>query len=141
MPAWRNSLTLWEEARRGAPTSYYVLNALGWSYRQANRLDDAERVLVQADAIAPGFPETKLNLAAIAFLRNDLSAAERYTEHVLQLNPRDTGALRFRGVLFEVQGRRDLAIESLKAAVASNPSDALSRRCLADLETAQGSAL
>jgi tetratricopeptide (TPR) repeat protein len=136
VPAWNNQVTLWEEARRGAPANSYVLNGLGWSYRQAGRLGEAEPVLQQAAALAPEAAEPKMNLAAVAFLRGDGAAAMAYTEAVLRVRPGHPVALRFLGVLFEAQGRRDLAIESMKAAVAANPSDELSRRCLSDLEAA-----
>lgn len=137
VPAWRNSVALWEQARRGAPASAYVLNALGWSYRQVNRLNRSERVLMQAVAIAPNYIDPKVNLAAIAFLRGDLETAARYTRQVLQLDPRDAVALRYRGVLLEAAGHLDLAIESLEASVAADPFDAYSRRYLSELQAAE----
>lgn len=141
VPLWHDPVTLWEQARRGAPASPYVLNVLGRCYWEANRLDEARQVFAQAVTIAPSFISPKVNLAAVAFLQGDVATAGRFTEQVLRLDPRHAVALRYRGLLFEGFGRRDLAIEALKAAVAADPHDERNLRFLSELETAQGNEL
>jgi tetratricopeptide (TPR) repeat protein len=133
VPAWRDPVTFWEQARHDAPTSPYVLNALGWSYWQVNRLEEADQVLARAAALAPNSTDVKINLAAVAFLRGDVEAAARYTEQTLRINPRDSVALRYRGVLLQGQGSIALAIEALRAAVDADPFDERSREYLQEL--------
>lgn len=132
--AWRDPVTLWERARRQAPTAPYVLNQLGASYWQANRLKEAKRVLTKAAALAPGLASPIVNLAAVAFLQGDTAAAERYTEQALRLSPGHSVGLRYRGILHAARGRRELAVASLRAALAADPFDAPSRLLLSELE-------
>lgn len=137
VPVWRDSLTLWEEARRGAPASPYVLNALGWVYLNLDRFDVARKALSLAATLAPDFAEPRVNLAAAAFIAQDFAAAATYTEEVLRIDPNHAIALRYRGALYEQEGDLDGAVRSLRAAVAANPFDEVNRGYLDDLVAAQ----
>ena len=109
LPVWRGPVSLWEEARRGAPASPYVLNALGMAYWKSDRLDAAEQALVQAASLAPDYTAPKLNLGIVAFFRGDLDTATSFTDQVLQLDPRDSAALRQKGMIFDARGLSDLS--------------------------------
>lgn len=137
LPAWHDHVPFWEAARRGAPESPYVLNALGWAYRRDRRFDEAERVLTRAVELQPDFPDPRRNLAAVALHQGDFEAAGRHTEEVLRINPHDGVALRYRGYLLAMAGRLERAIASLESAVAAEPFNPGHRQCLEELMAAR----
>lgn len=82
---WRDSLTLWERAVFESPRSPYALTSLGWVYETRGRYEEAERVLRSSLEVNEAFPETHLNLASLAFRRNDLEAAAWHTHRAFEL--------------------------------------------------------
>jgi hypothetical protein len=133
LPAWGSSLALWSEAQRDAPDNPLVLSALGWAHKRAGYLDEAERLLHRAASLADEDPATHINLAGIAFLKEDLASAEYHTQRTLGLNPDHAVAHRYRGVLLEKKGRLGPALAAARESVRLSPSDSYSRDLVAHL--------
>lgn len=133
LPDWRDSVALWEEAFRGAPSSAYVVNNLGWTYKRYGRLEEAERLIAKAVALDPNHVAARVNLASLALMKEDFPAAARHANEALTLDPGNPVALRFLGVVLAAGGHLDPAIEMVRQSVASDPADRFSRDYLAEL--------
>lgn len=102
---WRDPVSLWRAVERVAPEDRYVLSHLGEAYKDAGRLADAERVLLRAVSLPGDMPDPFIHLAAIAFARQDLVAAARFSRMALALEPLNPVAMNFLGVSKAARGK------------------------------------
>lgn len=110
---WRDPVTLWERAVVEAPRHPYVLNSLGVAYTSVRRGEDALRALLGALELNESNPDTHLNLASLAFLRDDVETAAQHTFRALELNP---GSARAYGYLGRIMHQPQNAAAARRAA-------------------------
>lgn len=71
------AIPLLETATRAAPKDADAWLNLGLAYSAAERLGDAERALMRAQALSPDYADVRLARARVAFFRGDRAEAER----------------------------------------------------------------
>ena len=99
--------------------------------------DKAKQGFEAALAAQPGMSAALLGLASLATQSNDLDTARKLAEQAVVANPRDAGALHFKGMLLRRQGKNEEALDTLGLALALQPDHLLARVERIDLEVAQ----
>ncbi len=92
----------------------------------------ADRTQAEAEAAAPGRPETALIAARVAAARNDLRGTQAKVDEVLRLDPRQIDALLMRERLLTSAGDRPGALSYADRAVQSAPWSAMARMARAN---------
>jgi hypothetical protein len=103
--AWHDPIRYWKLAAADNPGSIHVLAELGSAYMEAERLDEAERVLARAVTIWDNRADTRIRLAVIGMKRGDFAGAERQLFRALEIQPGDSGALSLLAEVFARTGR------------------------------------
>ena len=135
---WRDSVSLFEHARRVTKPNYATLNNLGEALASRGDMARAVDVFGEATGVAPGNPAAHLNLAmALARVGQLDRAAAEYRE-VIRLQPENVGAHVGLGAAFMRQQRFGDAVDPLSAAVRLRPGDAMLRSNLASSLAAVG---
>ena len=98
-------------------------NYLGVSYRQLNKLDDAERILKTGLKIFPKASNMLNNLGIVYRIGGRYTEAESIFKHVLELNSKDYLALFNYGNLLRDLNKLDEAVEFYNAANDLNPNN------------------
>jgi Tfp pilus assembly protein PilF len=80
---WRQSRTLWENAVKHHPRSYFAHLGLGHTLRDEGQLDAAIRQYRAAIRLQPGFAPARLSYCVASALRHGEASAEK-TEHSLR---------------------------------------------------------
>ncbi|MBD3170342.1 MAG: tetratricopeptide repeat protein [candidate division Zixibacteria bacterium] len=97
-------------------------NILGLNYLDQGNLVKAEDAFLKAIERDPGALMINLNLASIAFYKNDMEMAEKYLLAELRLNPYEIRALNNLSMLKRMQGNLQAAIEYARRAVEAQPA-------------------
>lgn len=72
---WSDNVTLWADAVRKSPGKVRPYNNLGAALSDANRLEEASQVLLQALAVKPDHPEAYYNLGRIYLIQGRVDDA------------------------------------------------------------------
>jgi tetratricopeptide (TPR) repeat protein len=100
-----------------APTFYEAHNQLGIAYRQAGRLDDAEREFLKARELNSTNVEPLLNLTDLYLDENDTDRAVNTGEQAVKVNSRSPFAFFSLGVALYKAAQLDRAEDALKRAL------------------------
>jgi tetratricopeptide (TPR) repeat protein len=93
---------------------------LGLKALQESKLDDAQRHLDGAAALAPNHPDLLYLMGVLAFRRNDLPRAQQVLTKATQIDPHHARALAALGTVFSNQSKYDEAIAPLEKALELN---------------------
>jgi tetratricopeptide (TPR) repeat protein len=86
------AISLFEARLQEKPSDFEALGFLGWLYMEADRLDDAQRVLEKAHHLKPDDPDVLCHLGRLARKRGEFTQAAELLERVVALKPRDVPA-------------------------------------------------
>ncbi len=119
---WRDSVTLFEHAKRVTPPSYPVLSNLAEALVSRGDFNRAVQAFAEAAKVAPANAVARVNLATALQRAGliDQSAAE--FREALRLQPDNVTAVAGFGVALARQGKREEAIAVLRAAIGLDPS-------------------
>ncbi len=93
---------------------------LGLKALQESKLDDAERHLDAAAALAPSHPDVLYLMGVLAVRRNDLPRAQQVLTKATQIDPHHARALAALGTVLSNQSKYDEAISPLEKALVLN---------------------
>lgn len=110
-----------EKAYEADKTDLTAVLALGDAYLQANRVDDATRVLNEALAIDAGNAEAKAGLAMVDFVNGDTAGAQKKLEAAIAESPDSQVALYDLAVVYFSTDQRDKAKDTWAKVVEVNP--------------------
>jgi tetratricopeptide (TPR) repeat protein len=108
----------WDEVRGG------IQLQLAENQFRSGRLDDAEKTLEQALALAPDNPKTHLLVARLHLERGDLAKARNAVEQALALSVREAEAEYVAGIIAQRYGDLPAALDHYTAATALSPQTA-----------------
>jgi tetratricopeptide (TPR) repeat protein len=111
-----------EEAYNSDPKNIDNILALADAYMQAQKTEDAARLLNEALAIEPDNADANTSLAMIAFQQGDIAGAEAILVAVIDKNPEDQIALYDLGIIYFSSNQRDQAKEIWAKAAAVDPT-------------------
>lgn len=136
---WRNGLTLFSRALRVAPRSPMVLNNLAVALADQGYPDEAEKYLRTCLRIAPNSHDAHLNLGLILVQRGRTEEAMIHLEEAIREKP---GAVPLHdlGLLAQVRGDMEKAIDYYRQAVAAGSRNALAHQLLGMALMKQGGA-
>ncbi|TDJ58667.1 MAG: tetratricopeptide repeat protein [Planctomycetota bacterium] len=106
--------------------------------RGAGRVEQAERALRDALAIAGEQPQVLLRLATLQMRAGRWAAAEQTLRRFMQIEPGDAVGHRMLGATFARQGRGEQALAAMTAAVESDPYSPEARLALGRILIRQG---
>ena len=95
------------------------------AYLQANRVDDAAKVLNEALVIEPANSTAKAGLAMVDFVKGDTAGAQTKLEAVVEDAPEDQVALYDLAIVYFSTDQRDKAEEMWAKVVAADPTSDL----------------
>lgn len=101
-----------EAAYNADPKNVDAILVLGDAYIQANRLDDATRVLNEALALEPDSSTAKAGLAMVDFTKGDAAGAQTKLEALVAEAPNDQVALYDLAIVYFSSNQRDKAKET-----------------------------
>ncbi len=110
-----------EEAYNADPKNIEAILDLGDAYLQANRLDDAVKILNEALALEPDNSTAKAGLAMADFVKGDTAGAQSKLEAVIAEAPEDQVALYDLAIVYFSTDQRDKAKQTWEKVVAANP--------------------
>lgn len=111
---------------------------LGLAFAKLGRLDDARVAFAAAVARDGGFIAARVNLVAVDLMRDDLAAARRDADALLERAPESALGLYQRGIASLRQGDAASALRDFGALLARDPSYATGRYDLALAEMKLG---
>jgi tetratricopeptide (TPR) repeat protein len=122
------------------PRDAWIQLALGEAYRQRGLLDDAERHVLRAVELDPGFQQARLTLSGIYIQREHYADAIAQSEILVEdaTFPQPWAALTNQGYAELMLGRHAQARESLQAALDYNPKYWRALLNLGILDAAEG---
>jgi len=94
---------------------------LGLKALQENKLDDAQKHLNAAAALAPSYPDVLYLIGVLAIRRNDLPRAREVLTKATQIDPKHARALAALGTVLSNQSNYEEAISPLEKALEVNP--------------------
>jgi len=94
---------------------------LGLKALQENRLDDAQKHLDAAAALAPNHPDVLYLFGVLYIRRNDLSRAQEALTKATQIDPKHARALAALGTVLSNQSKYEAALSPLEKALQINP--------------------
>ncbi len=122
--AWRDKLSILTRIVRDSQGHWPAGNeALGLTYRDLGRWEDAVRELATAARLKPEEASYHLQLGHALLQLNRFAEAERSLVRAAELAPRDAEPRFELGTLYERAGRVDEAAREYRAAVALDPGD------------------
>jgi arylsulfatase A-like enzyme/tetratricopeptide (TPR) repeat protein len=93
------------------PLDLDALSHLGAAYYRLGRIDDAERAFTTVVAQSDRFGAAYDGLGLVAVRRGDAEKAQMYFQKALEVDPLQLDPLLNLGMLYQVAGRRQLAIQ------------------------------
>jgi protein O-GlcNAc transferase len=99
-----------------SPSQADALHHLGLIEATSGNLEEADRLMMLSDRIAPGNPDWRFNLGRLAALKGDPIRARDLFESVLAKSPRNADALMALGGVLLQLGQAERARERLRAA-------------------------
>jgi tetratricopeptide (TPR) repeat protein len=136
--AWRDPVSLWTEAAKGAPENPFVLRRLGAALKRAGLAEQAEPILLRAAALDDTSPMVYVHLASLAALRGASADAERHAWRAFSLGPSNPAALNALGVALARRGAAEDARTLFMAALEIRPGFHLARANLENLDRRAG---
>jgi Flp pilus assembly protein TadD len=137
MPAWHDSVSLWEHAVKVTPNNAKALTNLGGSYALLYRYNDALKVLDAAVKAAPRAVKGHYNRGRVLLDLGRTSEAEQAFATAIRMDPNYLWAHEWRGASLLRLGRSDAAIAEFKRALQIAPSDVDVRLRLAEAYAAK----
>jgi tetratricopeptide (TPR) repeat protein len=137
---WRDPALLFADEVGVGPGAARGLLTVAAALRVRGRLDDAERVLRRAAALAPAESGVYVNLGNVALDRGRLDEAERWYREALGRDRKDANAWYDLAILLAREGRTADAMAAYRAAIASDPALTSARVNLALLQGGEGDA-
>ena len=116
-----------------APTFYEAHNQLGIVYRQAGRMDDAEREFIKANELNSTGVDPLLNLTTLYLEENEPERAVTTSEEAVKRNSRSAPAFFSLGIALYKAAMPDRAEAALKRALELAPKMAKIRLMLANV--------
>jgi Tfp pilus assembly protein PilF len=111
----------YESLIQKAPSFYSAHLDLGMTYQMAGRLDDAQREFQTAHLLEAAIAEPFVHLSEVYILRNEWTAAIAASTDAIQRDPHSADAFLNLGLALYCSGLFDLARDSLKKALNSEP--------------------
>ena len=137
---WRDPALLYADDAGSGPGAARGLLNVGSSLRVRGRLDDAERVLRRAIALAPGEAGAYVNLGNVELDRGRLPQAEGWYREALARDGRRPDVWYNLGVLLTRQGKLAEGMAAYRSAIAADPAYSSARVNLALLQHQTGDA-
>jgi tetratricopeptide (TPR) repeat protein len=109
-------------AREGACPHVEAVRLLARIVRQGDALDEAERLLERAMALAPGYRAARVDYVRVLIDRQKFSSAREEIEALLILEPDETDYLLLSAAAYAGLGEHDTAIEIYRRLLAARPS-------------------
>ena len=111
---------------------------VGQLFLMGRNIEDAEKMLQEALALAPGNNEVLVFQATINLVKNNFDDAVSNIEKVLQQDPNFASAILMRAAIFSKNGKTEQAVERLKQGIVNAPDNEEMRLMLAKLYYKQG---
>jgi tetratricopeptide (TPR) repeat protein len=118
---WRDSVALWEHARRVTPDNYFARLHLGLVYQRVGRLEEAEAELAGAVKLRPEIGLVHDCLGEIQLQRGQPEEAESQFRLALILDPGKAGYRLHLVDALRRQGREAAAAEEFRALIGQVP--------------------
>jgi tetratricopeptide (TPR) repeat protein len=112
--------------------------ALSDYYVQMRRLADAHLVLDQIKDDEALFSEVRRRRASLLYAEKKSAEAKAVLDEVLARNGKDADALLMRARFQQLEGQRDEAMKSARAAIAADANHAAAHHLVGELEAARG---
>jgi tetratricopeptide (TPR) repeat protein len=135
---WRDPALLFADEEGTGPGAARGLLTVGSQLRARGRLDEAERVLRRAVALAPDEAGGYVNLGNVALDRGRLDEAEGWYREALSRDDRDANAWYDLAIVLSRRGRVADAMDAYRAAVESDATYTSARVNLALLQADAG---
>ena len=135
---WRDPALLYADAEGSGPGAVRGLLTVGSALRAHGRLDDAERVLRRAIALAPAEVGAYVDLGNIALDRGRLDEAEGWYREALSRDARDANAWYNLAIVLVRRGNVSEAMAAYRATLESDGAFTSARVNLALLQNGAG---
>jgi tetratricopeptide (TPR) repeat protein len=135
---WQDPALLYADAEGSGPGAVRGLLNAGAAYRQRGELDQAERVLRRAVALAPGDAGAYVNLGNVELDRGRLPEAERWYREALARDAHLADVWFNLGILLTRRGDPRAAADAYEAALRLQPAYSSARTNLALLQATGG---
>ena len=106
---WRDSLTLFEHAKRVTDRNYFACNHIGVAYEQLKKPEQARLAFEESIRIMKDYDFGNNNLGIYYADKGDVKRAQSHFERAILTNPRYVDALSNLGVIYARQGRLEEA--------------------------------
>lgn len=118
---WENSFSLWSDAVRKEPDSWYARHNLGAAYDSLSRFDEAITEYEASLRINPSHAETYNDLGMVYYNQGRVNEAIKEYKKALMIDTNLYEALVNLGSAYSTQGMLDEAIKEYKRALKINP--------------------
>lgn len=122
--AWKDEISLWQDAARQAPLMPEAHYNLGYAYHQQGDLDRARLAYEKAVALSPAYVRAQVNLGAIYREQGALAKAEAAFRQALAAEPGQVEALNNLGLIHAGRGQYAEAINLYRQALHQAPGQA-----------------
>ena len=141
IPSWKDSETVFTNAREATGRNAIASNALGTIAAGRGQLDRAEFFFRESIAADPTFPVPWQNLSGLLLQQGRVAEGFPTALEAVRLDPANPRAHYAVGVAFEIQGRLPEAAAAYEEALRRMPDHALARRRLSEVRAAMGNAI
>ena len=135
---WRSGSTLYPKAVLTSPRSVKVLNNMGAELLRRGQAAEAQRILLEARAIAPDWARARINLAQAYLSGGDARRAEQEAREAVRLLPADAMAWLKLAEVLEGVGKLDEEVQVLRKVLELEPGDWEARLRLGIVSTDRG---
>lgn len=110
------ALAEWELYKDKNPNDASVYNNIAGYYKDRGELQKAKENYLRATELHPSYQLPSYNLGIIHIYTEDLDEAIKHFEQALRIAPRDVLSMVEIGRIYDLMGKRDLAMETFKKA-------------------------
>lgn len=121
---WKNTETLFLHAIRVTKDNYLAMNHLSTDLILQDRIQEAEKYLVEAVRLRPRFHDAQLSLGNVLAMQGRLEEAKPHFLEALKILPDSEQAYYNLGNLLRSQGELERAMEAFSAVLEINPNNA-----------------
>jgi tetratricopeptide (TPR) repeat protein len=122
--AWKDEISLWQDAARRAPLMPEAHYNLGYAHHQRGDLEQARQAYERAVSLSPGYVRAQVNLGAVYRAQGALAPAERAFRQALAAEPGQVEALNNLGLIHAGRGQYAEAIGLYQQALGRAPEQA-----------------